>query len=36
MSANDLVRNFLGHAQSLLPFQQWMSEEFQPAARPKP
>lgn len=28
MSANDLVRNFLGRAQNTAAFQQWMSEEF--------
>lgn len=34
MSANDLVRNFAGHSQSLIPFQHWMNEEFEsPAAK---
>ena len=28
MSANDLVKNFLGRAQNMTAFQQWMSEEF--------
>ena len=32
MSANDLVRNFLGRPQNMTAFQQWMGEEFQPAA----
>jgi thimet oligopeptidase len=29
MSANDLVRNFLGREQSMDAFQRWMGEEFQ-------
>ncbi len=29
MSANDLVKNFLGRPQNMTAFQQWMSEEFQ-------
>jgi thimet oligopeptidase len=32
VSANDLVRNFAGHAQSLTAFKQWMDEEFETAA----
>ena len=32
MSANDLVKNFLGRPQNMTAFQQWMGEEFQPAA----
>lgn len=28
MSANDLVKNFLGRTQNLTAFQQWMGEEF--------
>jgi thimet oligopeptidase len=31
MSANDLVKNFLGRPQNMAAFQQWMGEEFQPA-----
>jgi thimet oligopeptidase len=31
MSANDLVKNFLGRPQNMTAFQQWMGEEFQPA-----
>ena len=29
MSANDLVRNFLGRPQSIAAFQKWMAEEFE-------
>ena len=29
MSANDLVKNFLGRPQNMNAFQQWMGEEFQ-------
>jgi thimet oligopeptidase len=29
MSANDLVKNFLGRPQNMTAFQQWMGEEFQ-------
>jgi Zn-dependent oligopeptidase len=37
MSANDLVKHFLGRAQNLTAFQHWMDEEFEsPAPRPKP
>ncbi len=32
MSANDLVKNFLGRPQNMTAFQTWMSEEFEPAA----
>ena len=28
MSANDLVKNFLGRPQNLVAFQKWMAEEF--------
>jgi thimet oligopeptidase len=28
MSANDLVKNFLGRPQNMTAFQHWMSEEF--------
>jgi thimet oligopeptidase len=31
MSANDLVKNFLGRPQNTAAFQKWMEEEFQPA-----
>lgn len=31
MSANDLVKNFLGRPQNTAAFQRWMGEEFQPA-----
>jgi thimet oligopeptidase len=27
--ANDLVKNFLGRAQNMAAFQQWMAEEFE-------
>jgi thimet oligopeptidase len=30
MSANDLVKNFLGRPQSMTAFQRWMGEEFEP------
>jgi thimet oligopeptidase len=33
MSANDAIRNFLGRAQNMTAFQNWMSEEF---ATPSP
>jgi len=41
MSANDLVRNFLGRAQNLTALQRWMNEEFestgaQPESQTKP
>ncbi|MGA2979543.1 MAG: M3 family metallopeptidase [Terriglobales bacterium] len=29
MSANDLVKNFLGRAQNMTAFQRWMGEEFE-------
>ncbi len=29
MSANDLVKNFLGRAQNMVALQKWMAEEFQ-------
>jgi hypothetical protein len=28
MSANDLVKNFLGRPQSMVALQKWMGEEF--------
>ena len=31
MSANDLVKNFLGRPQNMTAFQHWMEEEFVPA-----
>jgi thimet oligopeptidase len=31
MSANDLVKNFLGRPQNMTAFQNWMGEEFAPA-----
>jgi len=31
MSANDLVKNFLGRPQKMTAFQQWMSQEFESA-----
>jgi thimet oligopeptidase len=33
VSANDLVKNFLGRPQSLGALQRWMAVEFEPAAR---
>jgi thimet oligopeptidase len=30
MSANDLVKNFLGRPQNMQAFEHWMAEEFQP------
>jgi thimet oligopeptidase len=30
MSANDLVKNFLGRPQNTAAFQKWMEVEFQP------
>jgi thimet oligopeptidase len=36
MSANDLVRNFLGRPQNMTAFQHWLGEEFDAAsANPK-
>jgi len=32
MSANDLVKNFLGRAQNMAALQRWMGEEFAGAA----
>jgi thimet oligopeptidase len=29
MSANDLVKNFLGRAQNITALQHWMAEEFE-------
>jgi thimet oligopeptidase len=34
MSANDLVRNFLGRPQNFVAFERWMGEEFAPVAVP--
>ncbi|MGC2400142.1 MAG: M3 family metallopeptidase [Acidobacteriaceae bacterium] len=37
MSANDLVKNFLGRPQNMVAFQQWVGEEFEeraPSAKP--
>jgi thimet oligopeptidase len=36
MSANDLVKNFLGRPQSMIAFQRWMGEEFESAPQSKP
>jgi thimet oligopeptidase len=33
MSANDLVKTFLGRPQSMDAFQSWMGEEFEAAAQ---
>ena len=33
MSANDLVKNFLGRQQNMEAFQRWMGEEFAPDAK---
>ena len=35
MSANDLVKNFLGRPHNTTAFQQWMSEEFESAPQSK-
>jgi thimet oligopeptidase len=35
MSANDLVKNFLGRPQNMTAFQKWMGEEFESAPRAK-
>jgi len=32
MSANDLVKNFLGRSQNMIAFQRWMGEEFESRA----
>jgi thimet oligopeptidase len=32
MSANDLVKNFLGRPQSMAALQKWMGEEFEPSS----
>ena len=29
MSANDMVRNFLGRTQNMAAFQRWLGEEFE-------
>ena len=36
MSANDLVKNFLGRPQNMTAFERWMSEEFQEQGSEKP
>jgi thimet oligopeptidase len=36
MSANDLVKNFLGRPQNTTAFQQWMGQEFEPAPQTNP
>jgi thimet oligopeptidase len=36
MSANDLVKNFLGRPQNMTAFQKWMGEEFERAPQSKP
>jgi len=36
MSANDLVKNFLGRPQNTTAFQQWMGKEFEGAPQSKP
>ncbi|MBV9145411.1 MAG: Zn-dependent oligopeptidase [Acidobacteria bacterium] len=36
MSANDLVKNFLGRPENMTAFEQWMSEEFQVHASDAP
>jgi thimet oligopeptidase len=33
MSANDLVKNFLGRPQNMSAFQKWMEEEFEAGAK---
>jgi thimet oligopeptidase len=33
MSANDLVKNFLGRPQNTAAFQRWMNEEFDNSAK---
>jgi len=36
VSANDLVKNFLGRPQNTDAFQRWMGKEFETASQPKP
>jgi len=36
MSANDLVKNFLGRPQNMTAFQRWMGEEVESAPQSKP
>jgi len=36
MSANDLVKNFLGRPQNMTAFKEWMEEEFQSVPQSKP
>ena len=36
MSANDLVKNFLGRPQNMTAFQKWMGEEFESPPQSKP
>jgi len=35
MSANDLVKNFLGRPQNMTAFQNWLGEEFDGGASTK-
>jgi len=35
LSANDLVKNFLGRPQNTAAFQKWMGEEFESAPQSK-
>ena len=35
MSANNVVKHFLGRSQKTDAFQRWMNEEFQPASNTK-
>jgi thimet oligopeptidase len=35
MSANDLVKNFLGRSQNMKAFEKWMGEEFKDEAQPR-
>jgi thimet oligopeptidase len=35
MSANDLVKNFLGRPQNMKAFEKWMGEEFKDEAQPR-
>ena len=36
VSANDLVKNFLGRPQNMTAFQTWLGEEFESAPQSKP
>jgi thimet oligopeptidase len=33
MSANDLVKNFIGHSQNTAAVQRWMNQEFESAPK---